>query len=71
MEGKRVLQEGDQIPPFTLQGLDEEGNEITFGPERLQKGKFILYFYPKDNTPGCTTEAVDFNSHLDLFKNTE
>ncbi len=33
------------------------------------KGKtIILYFYPKDNTKGCTTEALDFKAHLDSFK---
>jgi len=38
------------------------------------KGKWlVLYFYPRDNTPGCTNEAIDFNENLDAFKelNTE
>lgn len=29
----------------------------------------VLYFYPKDNTPGCTTESIDFRNHYDAFKN--
>jgi len=32
-----------------------------------KKSKIILYFYPKDNTPGCTNQAVDFNDYLDEF----
>lgn len=32
-----------------------------------KKSKIILYFYPKDSTPGCTNQAVDFNQHLDEF----
>ena len=51
-----MLQVGDVVPDFCLPNQDEE--EICF---RDIKGKWIvLYFYPKDNTPGCTTQACDF-----------
>ena len=51
-----MLAIGDTIPDFCLPNQDEE--EICF---RDIKGKWIvLYFYPKDNTPGCTTQACDF-----------
>ena len=51
-----MLEIGDTIAPFCLPNQDEE--EICF---RDIKGRWvILYFYPKDNTPGCTTEACDF-----------
>jgi len=47
--------------------LDEEGEERTL--RELVLGKWtILYFYPKDNTPGCTTEAKEFSGLSDEFK---
>ncbi|HIP28743.1 MAG TPA: thioredoxin-dependent thiol peroxidase [Sulfurovum sp.] len=51
-----MLEVGDVVPDFCLPNQDEE--EICF---RDIKGKWlVLYFYPKDNTPGCTTQACDF-----------
>jgi len=51
-----MLEVGDTVPDFCLPNQDEE--EICF---RDIKGTWIvLYFYPKDNTPGCTTQACDF-----------
>ena len=53
-----MLQVGDTVPDFCLPNQDEE--EMCF---RDIKGRWIvLYFYPKDNTPGCTTEACDFTA---------
>ncbi len=53
-----MLQVGDAVPDFCLPNQDEE--EMCF---RDMKGRWIvLYFYPKDNTPGCTTEACDFTA---------
>jgi len=69
MEEKKVLQEGDKVPNFCLKGIDENGQEREFCFEEFSKGKVILYFYPKDNTPGCTTEACDFRDNLNLLKN--
>ena len=58
-----MLEIGDAIPEFCLPNQDEE--EICF---RDIKGHWIvLYFYPKDNTPGCTTEACDFTAALPDF----
>ena len=58
-----MLEVGAQVPDFCLPNQDEE--EICF---RDIKGKWIvLYFYPKDNTPGCTTEACDFTAALPDF----
>ena len=56
---------------FCLPGIDEEGNEINFClRDYLGKDKdIILYFYPKDNTPGCTTEACDFRDNLNILQN--
>jgi peroxiredoxin Q/BCP len=62
-----MLEVGDIVPDFCLPNQDEE--EICF---RDIKGRWIvLYFYPKDNTPGCTTEACDFTSALPDFTGME
>ncbi len=59
-----MLNIGDAVPDFCLPNQDEE--EICF---RDIKGKWIvLYFYPKDNTPGCTTEALEFTEALPDFE---
>jgi len=56
---------------FCLPGIDEKGNEINFClKDYLGKDKdVILYFYPKDDTPGCTTEACDFRDNLNILQN--
>lgn len=62
-----MLEIGDTIPPFCLPNQDEE--EICF---RDIKGRWaVIYFYPKDNTPGCTTEACDFTEALPDFNELE
>lgn len=59
------LKEGDQAPAFSAP--DQHGN--TVGLSDLKGKKVILYFYPKDDTPGCTAEACDFrDNHTDLKK---
>jgi peroxiredoxin Q/BCP len=59
-----MLNIGDAVPDFCLPNQDEE--EICL---RDIKGRWIvLYFYPKDNTPGCTTEACDFTVALPDFE---
>ena len=59
-----MLNVGDTVPDFCLPNQDEE--EICL---RDLKGKWIvLYFYPKDNTPGCSTEAQDFTQALKDFE---
>ncbi len=55
-----MLGEGDQLPNVTLS--DDDGKQITTG--ELIGGPLVLYFYPKDDTPGCTSEASQFR---DLF----
>lgn len=47
-----------------LQGLDTEGAEKEFSLLDFKGKKVILYFYPKDNTSGCTQEACDFRDNL-------
>lgn len=55
---------------FCLPAIDENGKEFTFClRDYLNKGKkIIIYFYPKDNTPGCTTQACDFRDNLNILK---
>ena len=47
-----------------LQGLDTEGIEKEFSLNDFKGQKVILYFYPKDNTSGCTQEACDFRDNI-------
>lgn len=54
---------GENAPDFTLP--HDGGGEITLST--LQPGKVVLFFYPKDNTPGCTTEALAFTALKDEF----
>ncbi len=59
-----MLKVGDKAPEFCLPNQDDV--EICL---RDLKGKWVvLYFYPKDLTPGCTTEACDFTNELDEFE---
>ena len=51
-----MVKVGDAAPDFTA--ADDTGAEFTLGS--LRGSKVVLYFYPKDNTPGCTQEACDF-----------
>ena len=53
------LQEGSKAPAFTAK--DQNGDLVTL--DQFQGKKVILYFYPKDNTPGCTAEACDFRDN--------
>lgn len=59
-----MLTVGQKAPDFTL--FDTAGNEVSLS-DFLGK-KVVLYFYPKDNTPGCTRQACAFASHYDDFK---
>lgn len=54
---------GEAAPDFTAQG--SRGEEITLSA--LRGKKVVLYFYPKDMTSGCTTEACDFRDHHEEF----
>ena len=58
-----TLKIGDQIPAFSLK--DQNGNIRS--SNKLNKS-LVLFFYPKDDTPGCTIEACGFRDKYDLFK---
>jgi peroxiredoxin Q/BCP len=61
-----MIEEGAKAPDFCLSGIDAEGKEREFClKDFLNQGRdLILYFYPKDETPGCTIEACDFRDNF-------
>ena len=59
-----ALKIGDKAPEFTLK--DSFDNEISLSD--FKGKKVIIYFYPKDNTPGCTKEACNFKENWDIFQ---
>lgn len=63
-----MLNKGDKAPDFKLSGIDENGEEREFSLRDFEGSKVVLYFYPKDSTPGCTVEACDFRDNINKFK---
>lgn len=59
-----MLEEGDRVPDVKLQGLD--GQAIS--PADFRGQKLVIYFYPKDDTTGCTREAQDFTALAGEFE---
>lgn len=59
-----TLKEGDKAPDFELE--DGDGNKARLLD--FKGKKVVLYFYPKDDTPGCTKEACDFRDNLEKLK---
>ena len=59
-----MLEIGKKVPDFKIIGSDNKEHSLS---DYLGK-TVILYFYPKDNTPGCTTEACDFRDNSANFK---
>ena len=62
---KNMIEAGMKAPDFTL--VDKDGREVSLS-DFLGK-KVVLYFYPKDNTPGCTRQACAFAAVYTQFKN--
>lgn len=58
-----MLAEGTKAPLFTL--ADQDGSNVSLSDFRGQK--VVLYFYPKDNTPGCTKEACSIRDNMPDF----
>ena len=63
-----MLKEGNKAPDFTA--VDQDGQKIKLSSFKGKKN-VVLYFYPKDMTPGCTTEACDFRDRYKKFKTAE
>jgi peroxiredoxin len=60
----RPLQPGDRVPDFSLEADDGQ----TYSRKSLAGERFVIYFYPKDDTPGCTREACDFRDNRPRFE---
>jgi len=59
------LKEGDKSPGFT--GVDQDGNQVSLND--YSGKKLVLYFYPKDDTPGCTAESCNLrDNYKDLLE---
>lgn len=59
-----LVKEGDEAPDFALE--TDDGRVVSLMDYRGRK--VVLYFYPKDNTPGCTTEAQEFRDNIKGFE---
>jgi thioredoxin-dependent peroxiredoxin len=57
------LKEGSKAPWF--EGIDQNGNEVKLS--NFTEKKIVLYFYPKDNTAGCTVEACNLRDNYDIL----
>ncbi|MBI3638729.1 MAG: thioredoxin-dependent thiol peroxidase [Thaumarchaeota archaeon] len=62
-----MLTEGDDVPEFSL----KDANGKLVKKSDLKGKKYVVYFYPKDFTPGCTTEAAEFSQDYKKFKNAD
>jgi thioredoxin-dependent peroxiredoxin len=60
------IQVGSKVPEFSL--LDQYGKEF-HSKDIAGKEKLVIYFYPKDETPGCTKEACTFRDNYEVFSN--
>ncbi|MGH9069378.1 MAG: thioredoxin-dependent thiol peroxidase [Acidimicrobiales bacterium] len=58
------LEPGDQAPAFTL--TDQDGGEVSLSD--FAGSQVVVYFYPRDDTPGCTKEACQFDDNLAAFE---
>jgi peroxiredoxin Q/BCP len=59
-----MLNVGDKAPQFKLN--DQDGNVVQLSD--FKGRKLVIYFYPKDQTPGCIKEACSFRDNIDVFK---
>ena len=64
LEKPKSLSIGDEFPAFELQ--DENGDPVSI--DDLKGRRFVMFFYPKDNTSGCTREAKEFTEALPVFE---
>ena len=62
-----MLESGIKAPEFKLE--DKDGNLVSLSD--FKNKKVVLYFYPRDNTPGCTKQACSFRDNYEKFKSKE
>ncbi len=65
IDKQRTIRVGDQAPNFRLP--DQSGQQVSL-QDFIGKSNIVLYFYPKDDTPGCTAEACAFRDSYEVFK---
>lgn len=65
--GNGPVSEGDQAPTFSLSA--DDGSTVDL--EDLRGRKVVLYFYPKDDTPGCTRQACEIRDQWSAFRDTD
>jgi len=65
MSPKKRVQVNDTAPDFTLK--DQDGKQVSLSDFK-SKSCVVLYFYPKDNTPGCTAQACAFRDNYEIFQ---
>lgn len=58
------LKEGDKAPLFS--GIDQDGKKVSLSD--FKGRKLVLYFYPKDDTPGCANEACNLRDNYSLLR---
>jgi peroxiredoxin Q/BCP len=63
VSAQSVLKIGDKAPDFS--GKDQDGNPVSL--QAYNGKKVVLYFYPKDQTPGCTAQACNLRDNIDLL----
>jgi len=61
---KRTLKIGDKVPDFSL--INQNGEKFNLN-QVIGKSNLVIYFYPKDDTPGCTKEACKFRDEFEVF----
>lgn len=63
-----MTREGEPAPDFSLTGLDGQGAEVQVRLSDLRGRPVVLYFYPKDDTPGCTKQACGLRDEWSAFR---
>jgi peroxiredoxin Q/BCP len=62
--GETMVEIGKRVPDFTLPATGDKSLSL----KDFSGHNLVIYFYPKDNTTGCTREGLDFGSHFDAFQ---
>lgn len=66
-----MLEVGDQAPDFALDGVDGSGEQVHVRLSELRGSSVVLYFYPKDDTPGCTRQACGLRDEWSAIRETD
>ena len=66
-----MLEMGDPAPDFALRGVEADGEQVDIRLSDLRGAPVVLYFYPKDDTPGCTTQACGIRDEWSAFRDAD